>query len=73
MKKYFYVYVLQSNEDKNFYVGFTTNLPRRIEEHNTGKVTSTRKRLPLCLVYWEGCLHQADAVQMRKVFENSMG
>jgi len=73
MKKYYYVYVLQSNKDKNFYVGFTTNLPKRLEEHNAGKVTSTIRRIPLHLVYWEGCLNQIDATQREKYLKTSWG
>jgi putative endonuclease len=30
----YYVYVLQSELDKNFYTGFTKDLKKRIEEHN---------------------------------------
>ena len=35
---FFYTYVLQSSKDLNFYVGYTNNLVKRIEEHNKGKV-----------------------------------
>ncbi|MDE3057574.1 MAG: GIY-YIG nuclease family protein [Bacteroidota bacterium] len=73
MKKYFYVYVLQSYKDKNFYVGFTTNLQKRIDEHNNGKVSSTRLRIPLRLVYWEGCLYQTDATQREKYLKTAWG
>lgn len=73
MKKYFYVYVLQSAKDKNFYVGFTSSLQKRIEEHNNEKVTSTRRRVPLHLVYWEGCLNQTDATQREKYLKTAWG
>jgi len=56
MKKYFYVYVLRSEKDSNFYVGYTNNLNQRLETHNKGKVSSTKNRLPLTLVYWEGSI-----------------
>ncbi len=32
----FYVYVLRSKKDDGFYIGFTSNLKRRIIEHNSG-------------------------------------
>lgn len=42
-----YVYVLQSAADPDrFYIGRTTDLKRRIEEHNSAKSTHTRKYLP---------------------------
>lgn len=47
---YYYVYVLQSKKDKNYYVGFTTDLTKRLNNHNKGRVTSTRKRGPFKLV-----------------------
>ena len=66
MSKYFYVYVLRSLKDNLFYVGFTTNLTERLESHNKGLVSSTKRRAPFELVYWEGCLHQADATQRER-------
>ena len=32
---FYYVYVLQSLKDKNFYIGFTTNLKNRLNDHNS--------------------------------------
>ncbi|MFA5805656.1 MAG: GIY-YIG nuclease family protein [Melioribacteraceae bacterium] len=46
---FYYVYVLQSAKDKNFYVGYTNNIKRRIEEHNSGHVESTKNRIPFKL------------------------
>jgi integron integrase len=40
--------------------------PVRVEAHNDGLVPSTRSRLPLQLVYWEGCLNQTDATHREK-------
>jgi len=63
----FYVYVLQSLKDKMWYTGYTTNLEKRVEEHNKGLVYSTRKRKPFRLIYWEGSLNENDA-KMREVY-----
>ena len=38
---FYYVYILQSEKDKNFYIGFTTNLKNRLKDHNMGRNTST--------------------------------
>lgn len=70
---YFYTYVLQSEKDTNFYVGFTKNLLKRLDEHNKGKVQSTRNRLPLHVVYWEGCLNQQDATKREKYLKTAWG
>jgi putative endonuclease len=34
---FFYAYVLLSQKDNNYYIGYTNNLKRRLEEHNSGK------------------------------------
>ena len=69
----YYVYVLQSKKDGNFYTGFTSNLLNRIQLHNSGKVSSTKKRFPLELIYWEGCLNKKDALQREKYLKSSWG
>ena len=71
--KYFYTYVLQSLKDLNFYVGYTNNLIKRIDDHNMGKVLSTKNRLPLKLIYWEGFLNQQDATRREKYLKTSWG
>lgn len=49
----FYVYVLRSEKDKKLYVGYTNNLKRRFEEHNSGTSRSTKARIPFTLIYYE--------------------
>jgi putative endonuclease len=73
MSKHCYVYVLRSLEDHQFYVGLTRDLPQRVQQHNNGLVTSTRKRVPLELVYWEGCLSENDAAQREKYLKSAWG
>jgi putative endonuclease len=73
MTKYCYVYVLRSLRDKHFYVGLTRNLPARLRAHNKGLVDSTKKRIPLELVYWEGCRDEIDAAQREKYLKTAWG
>jgi putative endonuclease len=56
-----------------FYVGYTKNIKRRLVEHNEGKVKSTKKRIPLKLVYWEGCLNQQDTTKREKYLKTAWG
>ncbi|MFC1841430.1 GIY-YIG nuclease family protein, partial [Thermodesulfobacteriota bacterium] len=51
----YYTYVLHSELDGNFYVGYTKDLKLRFEQHNKGKVESTKDRRPLKLIYYEAC------------------
>jgi putative endonuclease len=73
MIKFYYIYILLSLKDKKFYTGFTDNLKRRIEEHNTGKVESTKFRRPFELVYFEGCRNKSDALQREKYLKTTYG
>ncbi|MDP3685036.1 MAG: GIY-YIG nuclease family protein, partial [Ignavibacteria bacterium] len=51
----YYVYVLKSLKDGNFYKGYTKDLKKRFEDHNKGKVESTKLRTPFELIYYEAC------------------
>jgi putative endonuclease len=70
---YYYIYILQSEKDNQFYTGYTSNLKERLKMHNEGKVTSTKKRIPLKLVYFEGCINQQDATHREKYLKTSWG
>lgn len=69
----FYVYVIQSLLDDNFYTGFTDSLERRIDDHNSGKVKSTKNRVPFKLVYFEGSLNKYDALHREKYLKTTYG
>ena len=71
--KYYFVYVLQSRKDLNYYTGYTENLQRRLEDHEKGLVKSTKNRRPLDLVYFEGCLNQQDATQREEYLKTTYG
>ena len=73
MDQYYYVYVLHSEKDNQHYVGFTNNILNRLDEHNLGKVLSTKNRRPLRLIYWEGCLNQKDATRREKYLKTAWG
>jgi putative endonuclease len=73
MNKFYYVYVLLSEKDHSFYIGFTIDIKTRLTEHNSGKVSTTRNRRPLKLVYWEGCLNQQDTAKREKYLKTTWG
>ena len=70
---YYYVYVLLSEKDNLFYTGYTSDLKVRLELHNEGKVTSTKNRRPLQLIYFEGCRNQQDATRREKYLKSGNG
>lgn len=69
----YYVYVLISEVDYNFYVGYSGNLDNRLLQHEKGLVTSTKNRRPLKLLYYEVCLNQQDATHREKYLKTSWG
>jgi len=68
-----YTYVLQSDKDKGFYVGYTKDLKLRFEEHFKGYVESTKDRQPLHLIYYEACLSKSDALRREKYLKTLYG
>ena len=68
-----YTYVLQSDKDEKFYMGFTKDLKLRFEQHDKGLVESTRDRRPLRLIYYEACLIRTDATRREKYLKTYHG
>lgn len=66
----FYVYLLRSKKDKKFYIGSTSNLKLRFQEHNNGKVKSTSYRRPLELVYYEAYINENVARKRERQLKN---
>jgi len=69
----YYVYVLFSLKDKKFYIGFSADVQRRLEEHNQGKNISTKPRRPFVLIYYEGHYSKADAQRRERYFKTTKG
>ena len=69
----YYVYVLHSVLDNNIYVGYSSDLKNRIQQHNEGLVQSTKNRRPLKLLYYEACINQQDATHREKYLKTSWG
>ncbi len=67
------VYVLVSLLDKNRYIGSTTNLNRRMNEHNQGLVLSTKNRRPLQLVYFQEFTDLVEARIYETKYKKSRG
>lgn len=71
--EFFYVYVLR-NEERNFiYIGYSENLKQRVQEHNEGKVQSTKFYKPLKLIFYEAYLTKSDAKRREKYLKSNKG
>jgi len=73
MVEFYFVYVLQSVKDSKFYTGFTQDLDKRLSEHNSGKVNSTKYRIPFELVYFEASKDIQDATHREKYLKTTYG
>lgn len=71
--KFYYIYVLKSGKDNNFYTGYTEDLKSRFEQHKKGLVVSTKYRRPLKLIYSEACLSKKDAMHREKYLKTYNG
>jgi len=69
----YYTYVLESTKDQKLYIGWTNDLKKRLEKHNSGKVPSTELRKPLKLIYYEACLSKEAAIKREKYFKTGFG
>jgi putative endonuclease len=70
---FYYVYILHSLKDNKLYAGYSSDLRKRLEDHQKGRVPSTKHRRPLKLIYFEGCTEQEDATKREKYFKTHYG
>ena len=70
---FWYVYVLRSMKDKQFYIGSTSDVQRRLQQHQRGENVSTEKRLPVELLYFEAHRSKEDAIRREKYFKTMKG
>jgi putative endonuclease len=66
----YYIYLLKSKKDNKLYIGLTTDLKKRIIEHNQGFTRSTKHRRPFVLIYYEAYSSLKDAKIREKRLKN---
>jgi putative endonuclease len=68
-----YVYVLRSVKDGGFYIGYSTDLRRRIAEHAAAASFATSFRGPWKLIYYEAYLERDDALGRERYLKSGSG
>ena len=69
---WYYVYLLRSKKDPaprkrgGIYIGCTSNLQKRVKDHEKGKNYTTKKMLPVELMYFEAYRSKEDAFMREK-------
>ncbi len=69
----FYIYALVSEKDGTIYVGMTTDLKRRLNEHNSGKSKYSKGHSPWRLFHSELAGNSKVARLREKYFKTSAG
>jgi len=66
-----FVYIVEC-KDGSLYTGITTNLKRRVKEHNSGKGAKAivKSKRPVKLVYTELCADRSGAVKREMSIKN---
>ncbi|MFC1788221.1 GIY-YIG nuclease family protein [Patescibacteria group bacterium] len=67
-----YVYYLKLKNGQ-IYKGVTEDLQRRMYEHESGKVKSTKYRLPVTLIGYEAYLFKSDAQRRERFLKTTNG
>ena len=68
-----YVYVLRSRKNGQWYIGSTKNLQKRILSHNVGKNRSTKSGSPWGMIYCEVSLNRDDARARERYLKSGQG
>jgi putative endonuclease len=68
-----YVYLLRSEKNGSFYVGFTHDLKERLAKHNKGLNPSTKPYVPWELLYYEAHRSEADARRREHYLKTTAG
>jgi putative endonuclease len=68
-----FVYALQSKKDGWLYIGMTSDVKRRLQEHNRGYNRSTKARTPFELVYVVETGSRHEAREREKFLKSGKG
>lgn len=68
-----YVYFLWSQKLRKIYKGRTDDLQKRVRQHKSGQVQSTRDMLPLEFAGYEAFKKKEDAVAREAYFKTGWG
>ena len=64
------VYILESQLDGTFYIGYTFDLEIRLSQHNSGKTKYTSRKIPWKVVYTEEFNIKSEALKRERFLKN---
>jgi putative endonuclease len=62
----YYVYLLRSEKTDKFYIGYSSDLRKRLQQHNSAQNISTKFGVPWELVYYEAFQTKASAMERER-------
>lgn len=72
-RRVFYAYVLRSEADSGLYIGYSSNLKERLDQHKMGAAAATSYRGPWKLIYYEAYVEKADALGRERYLKSGSG
>ncbi|HEY4493787.1 MAG TPA: GIY-YIG nuclease family protein [Candidatus Paceibacterota bacterium] len=70
---YYVVYILEDQSDKTWYTGYTSDLNRRMKEHEGKRSPYTSRKGQMKLIYAEMYLHKMDAIGRETFLKSGSG
>jgi putative endonuclease len=69
----FFVYAISSLKRNYIYVGLTSDLEKRIKQHNKGYAKTTKPYVPFILLYFEKASTRLEARKREKYWKSGIG
>ncbi|MFO7853339.1 MAG: GIY-YIG nuclease family protein [Bacteroidota bacterium] len=66
----YFVYILESEKNRKYYIGQTEKLESRLERHNAGRVNSTKSGKPWKLIYWKNFETRGEAYKVEQLLKS---
>ena len=67
------VYILKSKQTGRYYIGFTSDIHKRLIAHNNGSNRSTKNGIPWEVIYSEQFVNRSDAWQREQQIKHYKG
>lgn len=69
----YYVYLLQSKQDNSYYTGVTTDVEKRLREHNTKRSQYSSGKIPFELTWYCAFHSKESAYRFEKYLKSGSG
>jgi len=69
----YWTYILKSLKDRKYYIGYTNDIERRLEDHNRGKSQSVKHRGPFEVIFKEAHNSRIAAIKREKQIKSYKG